>query len=101
MKSKRKMLKSVENMLPPVEDEVANVDKNPPNRMSKRKRGQDSTGSISLQKVPFKKTRTHNQAQETGHPEGRCYDFDFLCIALPRYFDAFPIHLYRRFKSGI
>jgi hypothetical protein len=75
MKSKRKMLKSVENMLPPVEDTVANVDKNPPNRMSKRKRGQDS--SISPQKGPFKKKGTNNRAQETGIPEGRCHDFDF------------------------
>jgi hypothetical protein len=78
MKSKRKMLKSVENMLPPVEDEVANVDKNPSNRMSKRKRGQISVdSSISPQKGPFKKTRTHSQAQETGNFEGRCYDLDF------------------------
>jgi hypothetical protein len=78
MKSKRKMLKSVENMLPPVEDEVANMDKNPSNRMSKRKRGQSTLDSIiSPQKGPFKKTRTNNRAQETGIPEGRCHDFDF------------------------
>jgi hypothetical protein len=78
MKSKRKMLKSVENMLPPVEDKVANVDKNPPNRMSKRKRGQSSVyTSISPQTGSFKKTRTNNQAQETGNFEGRCYDLDF------------------------
>jgi hypothetical protein len=77
MKSKRKMLKSVENMLPPLEDEVANKDKNPPNRMSKRKRGQSTLdSSISPQKGPFKKTRTNHQAQETGNAVGRCHEFD-------------------------
>jgi hypothetical protein len=69
------MLRSVENMLPPVEDKVANLDKNPPNRMSKRKRGQSVVdSSFSPQKGPFKKTRTNNQAQDTGNPVGRCHE---------------------------
>ncbi len=89
MKSIRKMLKSVENMLPPVEDKVANVDKNPPNRMSKRKRGRSNLdSSISPQKGPFKKTRTNHQAQETGNPEGRCYDFELRCRVILMRSDA-------------
>jgi hypothetical protein len=77
MKSKRKMLKSVENMLPPVEDEVVNMDKNPPNRMSKRKLGQSTLdSSISPQKGPFKKTRTIHQGQDTGKSGGRCHECD-------------------------
>ncbi len=75
MKSKRKMLKSVENMLPPVKDTSANLEESPPNRMSKRKRGQSTLdSSFSPQKGPFKKTRTNHQGQDTGNPGGRCHE---------------------------